>query len=611
MIFTEAIYGVQKKLYTEWTPFCDTLLAMISTENEELIPWYWNIFRFTMINLFSKLNTESISELTKYIINKIGWECSASQISSTNTIKLEWWLLMIRDQFVYKEGAKLSSINTMNNVEFLYKLLKNQAKSNSKLSERCLNLLTECLYLGYYNKPDQFINVFDMNHTSKLTDLIWSLGTNYGLHFFSLASMKEINQKFYDISRYNVMLLNRKAAILPAYYTTNEQKKMSLIFKPLAKILFSISDNKHDYLIPFLSIFIIIKNKIKECELLELPKKFINRIEAEIRKIELLISKEKIELSHRLTDELWIYSKVLSMSKWTISFDIILDYLEERICEHKNSYKNILVQKHGITDVNTISNITAFIPNIQPVLMFIKIKANILLVKYRNVLKIEDKSIFSYSIDPSEQYFKSILTWIQNSSEKDNLMQEYSEYFDWLTRFILWARSPVRWTVIEILKLVLNHANKDSDVLKFKTAIVDLPISASEADIFNPCIIIDLISNISVCDPGLDTEKSMINNLHRLQNIFRANNVPIFFQVIYLRFLISQFWYRFTLIYETTHSSIGELLELYHDSIIEEFEHFLTSIDTMLMIPPNDHKIYNKKSKFKINLIPLNSSFRI
>lgn len=224
-------------------------------------------------------------------------------------------MITIRDTFVYKEGGKLSPINTMTNLEFLYKILKHQAKAESKLPERCLNLLVESLYLGYFNKSEQFINVFDLNHSSKLIDLINGLGINYSLHFFTLASFKEINQKFYDLSRYNVMLLNKKAAVLPAYYTTNETQKMTLIFKPLAKILFSITDDKRDYLMPFLSVLITIKNKIKENDLLDLPKKFVRSIEKEIKNIELTITSEKAELTSKQLEDLWVLTKVLAVSK--------------------------------------------------------------------------------------------------------------------------------------------------------------------------------------------------------------------------------------------------------------------------------------------------------
>ena len=603
MIFTEAIYGVQKRLYTEWMPFWDILLGMISTEDEELLPWYTNIFRFTMINLFSKLNSDSIHDLTKYITDKIGEEWLNSLNNIQNTNKLEWWILIIRDMFVYKEGSKLSPINTMTNLEFLYKILKNQAKSDTKLPERCLNLLVESLYLGYFNKSEQFINIFDLNHSSKLIDLINGLGVNYSLHFFSLASFKEINQRFYDLSRYNVMLLDKKAAVLPAYYTINEGPKMTLIFKPLAKILFSLNDEKHEYLIPFLSIFITIKNKIKESDLLELPKKFIHRIEKEIKNFELLITSEKAELNNKQVEDLWILTKIISMSKWSIAFDSILDHIESKVCEHKKTQRNLLIHKNKISDENIATNIDYFIPNIRPVLNLIKIKSNLLWIKYRNALTVGSRSIFSYSIDPSEQYFKTLLNCIMNSNEKQDLIQKHTEFFDNLSRFIMCARSPVRSTVVEILKIVLNNTKKNSAILSYKSNISEnLPISLSESDLFNPWVVIDLMSSISKWEPSLETEKPIINNLHRLQNIFRENNVPQYFQVIYWRFLISQFWYRFTLIYETVHSSIGELLEFYHDSIITEFENLLDSIDTLLLIPPKDNKFKGSKGELEIYL---------
>lgn len=229
-------------------------------------------------------------------------------------------------------------------------------------------------------------------------------------------------------------------------------------------------------------------------------------------------------------------------------------------------------------------------------LSLVKIKSNLLLIKYRTALTVANKSIFSYSIDPSEHYFKTILTCITSSSDKKDLMQKHFEFFEDLSKFIMCARAPVRSTAVQIINIVLNNTAKDSAILSYKSNIPqDLPISLSEASLFNPCSVIDLMNSIAICEPSLETEKPIINNLHRLQNIFRENNVPHYFQVIYLRFLVSQFWYRFTLIYETVYSSIGELIELYHDSIISEIEQFLDSMDVLLMIPPkakvhNSHK---------------------
>jgi len=86
-VFTETIYGVQKKLYTEWTPFVDLLLSNIPQEDDEYSAWHANLFRFTMVNLFSKLNSDSITDLTKYIVDKVVEEWFDSP--NKNAFKLE------------------------------------------------------------------------------------------------------------------------------------------------------------------------------------------------------------------------------------------------------------------------------------------------------------------------------------------------------------------------------------------------------------------------------------------------------------------------------------------------------------------------------------------
>ena len=102
-------------------------------------------------------------------------------------------------------------------------------------------------------------------------------------------------------------------------------------------------------------------------------------------------------------------------------------------------------------------------------------------------MTVGSRSIFSYSIDPSEQYFKTLLNCIMNSNEKQDLIQKHTEFFDNLSRFIMCARSPVRSTVVEILKIVLNNTKKNSAILSYKSNISEnLPISLSESDLFNP-----------------------------------------------------------------------------------------------------------------------------
>ena len=308
-IFTEAIYGVQKKLYTEWTSFVDVLIENIKSKNSEFSAWHVNILRFTFINLISKLNVEAIHELSGYIIKKMGEECLNTPNKAQNTLKLEVCMLLIRDLFVYKEGNRLSPINTITNVGFLYKLLKLQTKSKVFDSNICY-LLVECLYLGYHNKPEQFIKAFNMNHSTKLTDLIQKLGIKFTLHFYCLGSMKNLNQKFYDFTKYYIMLMNRQAKVLPVLYIKSETERMRLIFKPLTQILFSVSEEHQEYLIHFLTIFITIKNKAQSTEVINVPEKFANKLIDEIKRIEACVRDEKQELTGQLLNQLWLFTKV-------------------------------------------------------------------------------------------------------------------------------------------------------------------------------------------------------------------------------------------------------------------------------------------------------------
>lgn len=75
----------------------------------------------------------------------------------------------------------------------------------------------------------------------KLTDLILKLGYQYALHFYCLASMKNLNQKFYDFTKYYIMLINKQGKVLPVLYYKSEVERMKLIFKPLTQILESAS----------------------------------------------------------------------------------------------------------------------------------------------------------------------------------------------------------------------------------------------------------------------------------------------------------------------------------------------------------------------------------
>ena len=108
-IFSEVIYGVQYKLYTDWKIFIDILCDNIKTYEQDQASWYFSIFRHTMINLFSKLNPDSVNDLTKYVISKLG-EGFLKDKNTHRVIKLDACLQFIRDLLVIKEGVKINKM---------------------------------------------------------------------------------------------------------------------------------------------------------------------------------------------------------------------------------------------------------------------------------------------------------------------------------------------------------------------------------------------------------------------------------------------------------------------------------------------------------------------
>lgn len=70
-VFVEATYGVQKRLYTDWKTFLDVLLDLAVTPRDEFQDWYSSIFRYTIVNMYNRLNDEAIHELSTYLIQKV------------------------------------------------------------------------------------------------------------------------------------------------------------------------------------------------------------------------------------------------------------------------------------------------------------------------------------------------------------------------------------------------------------------------------------------------------------------------------------------------------------------------------------------------------------
>ena len=486
-------------------------------------------------------------------------------------------MLVFRDLFVFKEGKKMSDLNTVTVVGFLYKVLKAQVKAKTKFDDKTLYLLIECLYLGYHNKSEQYINIFSMQTSTKFVNLISKLGIKYVLHFYCLASMENLNQKMYDFTKYHIMLLNKQAKNLPVYYTKSEVSKINLILKPLTSIIFRLEDDQPELMMPFLSVFIVLKAKINDDSLIEAPLNFIATINKELLRLNECLQEENQQLDGQILNQIWLYTKVLATSAQVeesvdegISnlYDSLLNKLEIELTAYKDKQKNKCMHEYGISSPEILSNVLTFIPNMNNTFKLMMIvKANLLRIKFMDQIKVREQSIFSYSVDPSEQYFNTILQSIRQQPNKMQLLSDYPEYFEVLLKLVLTTRYAVRAKVLEIFKEILFESLE------------------KEKYNFNP---IHLICQIGSTGVNLETERSKINDIQKLQNIFLRGDLSLQMQRIYLRFLISMFWVKFTPLYTTVQKALGELLQSYHDSLIEEFERLIDSFDAILAIGPND-----------------------
>jgi len=128
-LFTESIYGVQKKLFTEWKSILEVLIDNVKDSSSDQIAWHVQILRFTYISLVNRCNQEAITDITNLLIEKLGEDTKALVTQKGDDLKYEVLLLLIKDLFVFKEGKKCSEINTTTIVAFLYKILKDLSKT--------------------------------------------------------------------------------------------------------------------------------------------------------------------------------------------------------------------------------------------------------------------------------------------------------------------------------------------------------------------------------------------------------------------------------------------------------------------------------------------------
>ena len=72
-LFVETIYGVQKKLYTEWKTIVNVMIDNIKyTHNKPDHVYNILLLRYTVIKLIPRLETNALHELYSYIIKNLG-----------------------------------------------------------------------------------------------------------------------------------------------------------------------------------------------------------------------------------------------------------------------------------------------------------------------------------------------------------------------------------------------------------------------------------------------------------------------------------------------------------------------------------------------------------
>jgi len=72
-LFVETIYGVQKKLYTDWTVIVDIMIENIKCSSEDYV-WHIFLLRNTLLQLTNRLEMNALHELIAYLIIKLGEE---------------------------------------------------------------------------------------------------------------------------------------------------------------------------------------------------------------------------------------------------------------------------------------------------------------------------------------------------------------------------------------------------------------------------------------------------------------------------------------------------------------------------------------------------------
>ena len=154
------------------------------------------------------------------------------------------------------------------------------------------------------------------------------------------------------------------------------------------------------------------------------------------------------------------------------------------------------------------------------------------------------------------------------TSPTQEKFNKHEESFELILEMIMSTRFGIRSKAMQIFKEIFYSLMEEEEYS------------------FNP---IQLMHKVISSKINLEDERVQINEIERLQNIFRKEDMSLLMQRIYLRFLIGMFRVKFIPLYPTIQKALAELLVKYHDTLMEEYYTILDTVDIILRIGPFDN----------------------
>jgi hypothetical protein len=259
-------------------------------------------------------------------------------------------------------------------------------------------------------------------------------------------------------------------------------------------------------------------------------------LENEVIKIQETMKEEEQEFSIENLNKLWIFTKIMTLSNKKATFSYLTSKIDEFLIN--DSSKRYLAV-HSLTSSSQKPNIF-FLPSSKGLI------THLLCIKSNLLLLCPSPCTLLF---PSPAFLSALPSPLP------------SELLPQVIDYILSPSFRVRREVFKIL-----HGSM-----------------AEKKDVG----ILELMKEVAMAPPGLDAERVYANSLQKLMNIFRAGDSDVQMQKIYLYFLFSLFFLKFTPVYKHAQKAIGELIEIYHDTIIEYFEEVLDFIEEYIKTPPN------------------------